>query len=68
MSTPRVYEFWQLFGGFLDRIQVSTASTTLSTSVELEDVLAELPAWKKNIPNLIVWHMLAGQALSGVCV
>lgn len=56
---PRVYEFWQLVGGFLDRIQVPTASAAVSTPVELKDVLAGLPAWKNSIPSLIVWYALA---------
>jgi hypothetical protein len=60
----------------LDRIQVPTALATVSTSMELKDVLAGLPAWKNSTRGLIVWYTLAiwqiycahtEYAMNGVC-
>jgi hypothetical protein len=54
---PRVREFWQLVGEFLDRIQ--QPSPTQTHQVELKDILAGLPAWKDKVPCLIIFHALA---------
>jgi hypothetical protein len=64
----RVYEFWQLVGEFLNRIQAPIASPIVSAPVELKGILAGLPSWKNSIPSLIVRYALADQALSVVRV
>jgi hypothetical protein len=41
---PSVYKFWQLVDELSHRIRASTALATVSTPMELKDVLAGLPA------------------------
>jgi exonuclease III len=54
---PRVQEFWKLVGAFLDQVQTTPPASP--TPIELKDMLAGLPAWKKKVPSIIVWYALA---------
>lgn len=53
---PRIRDYWQLVGEFLDRIQWPPVTSGRRPVVTLHDVLGGLTRWKGRLPGIQVFH------------